>query len=156
VRSKAPLVLVPIVAGPAYRAAVRFLIRYLVRRLSAGEVEPLLRMYADDATLVFPGRHSWGRDYHGKAEVEGFLRRFVSAGLRGETQEVLVNGPPWNTSVAVLFNDQAPGDYENRAVIFVKIRWGKIYFEETYEDTQKVAEWEERVGPRGDLPVPGP
>jgi len=29
--------------------------------------------------------------------------------------------------------------YENRAVLFGKIRWGKITFYEVYEDTEKVA-----------------
>jgi hypothetical protein len=28
--------------------------------------------------------------------------------------------------------------YTNRAIIFAKSRWGKIYFHEAYEDTQKV------------------
>ena len=29
--------------------------------------------------------------------------------------------------------------YENRAVLFGRIRWGKITFYEVYEDTEKVA-----------------
>ena len=58
----------------------------------------------------------------------------------------LVHAVHENTTAAVLFNDEAPGAYENRAVILVKIRWGRIVFEETYEDTQKVADWEERTG----------
>ena len=146
-RARVALSLAAMGAGPAYRLAVRTAVRYVVGRLNAGDHEPLLRMYADDATMTFPGRHSWGREYRGKSEIEGFLRRFVGAGLHGEVPDVVVNGPPWNTSVAVLFNDEAPGEYENRAVIYLKLRWGRIVYEETYEDTQRVAEWEERVGP---------
>jgi ketosteroid isomerase-like protein len=135
-------------AGPLYRWATRSLVRYVVGRLSAGDVEPLLRLYADDATLSFPGRHSWGRDYRGRDEIEGFLRRFVRVGLKGETHEILVNGPLWNTVVCIRFTDDARAPdgtvvYANRAVIFVKLAWGRIVFEETYEDTQKVAELDE-------------
>jgi len=59
--------------------------------------------------------------------------------------EILAGGPPWNTTVCIRITDQAAGSngevvYENRAVLFGKVRWGKIVFYEVYEDTQKVAE----------------
>jgi hypothetical protein len=33
--------------------------------------------------------------------------------------------------------------YSNRALIFAKTAWAKIHFQETYEDTQKVAQFDE-------------
>ena len=48
-----------------------------VRRLNAGDIGPMLSSFADDATLVFPGDHSWGGEYRGKAEIKKFLERFV-------------------------------------------------------------------------------
>jgi len=73
----------------------------------AGDVDAYLRFYADDAELLFPGGSSWGRVYRGKAEIRGFLERFLRAGLSGELHEILVSGPPWDTTVCVLFTDRA-------------------------------------------------
>jgi len=53
------------------------LMRRGVRRLNAGDIGPMLSSFADDATLVFPGDHSWGGEYRGKAEIKKFLERFV-------------------------------------------------------------------------------
>jgi hypothetical protein len=33
--------------------------------------------------------------------------------------------------------------YANRGLIYVQAIWGRIVFEEVYEDTQKVAEFDE-------------
>jgi len=72
------------------------------------------------------------------------LRRFHDAGLKVQPHEIVVGGPPWNTTVCIRITDRATdagGDviYENRAVLFGKIPWGKITFYEVYEDTEKVA-----------------
>ena len=83
-----------------YKSAVRTMIRRNVRSLARGNPGPLLAGYADDAVLVFPGRSSWGGEHRGKAAIAEFLRRFIDAGLVGEVQEILVNGPPWRTSVS--------------------------------------------------------
>jgi ketosteroid isomerase-like protein len=125
-----------------YKSAVRWMIRRNVRALAQGNVEPLLAGYADDAVLVFPGQSSWGGEHRGKANIEAFLRRFVDVGLVGEVQDILVNGPPWRTTVCVLFtdrmNDQAGAlVYENRAVLFARAVWGKIVYQEDFEDTHK-------------------
>jgi hypothetical protein len=34
--------------------------------------------------------------------------------------------------------------YNNRAVAFLEIRWGKLVRWEDYEDTQRVADWDNR------------
>jgi ketosteroid isomerase-like protein len=147
-RPLAAAALAAIGAGPLYRLATRSLVRYVVRRLSDGDPQPLLRLYSEDARLVFPGQHSWGGEYRGKLEIEGFLRRFTSVGLKAEVDEILVNGPPWSTDLCIRFTDnaQAPDGtvvYANRVVVFAKLVWGKIVFEETYEDTQKVVDLEQ-------------
>jgi ketosteroid isomerase-like protein len=126
-----------------YKSAVRTMIRRNVRSLARGNPGPLLAGYADDAVLVFPGRSSWGGEHRGKAAIAEFLRRFIDAGLVGEVQEILVNGPPWRTSVCVLFTDKAMDDsgkviYENRSVLYGRAVWGKIVYQEDFEDTHKV------------------
>ena len=127
-----------------YAAVYRALLRRTVPKLMAGDVDAFLRFYADDATVTFPGDNSWGPVYRGKDEIRGFLERFLRVGLQGEVHEVLVSGPPWDTTVAVRFDDRARAPdgttvYENRAVVFLRSRWGKIVSEEVFEDTEKVA-----------------
>jgi len=126
-----------------YKFAWRWMIRRNLRALGRGDIAPLLGGYADDAVLVFPGTSSWGGEHRGKAAIATFLRRFVEAGLVGEVHEILVNGPPWRTRVCVLFSDRAlnaHGDlvYENRAMLFGRAVWGKIVYQEDFEDTHKV------------------
>ena len=126
-----------------YKSAVRWMIRRNIRALNAGDPGPLLAGFADDAVLVFPGTSSWGREYRGKAAVEGFVRRFSAARLVGQPHEILVNGPPWRTTACVVFSDQATDAsgqvvYQNRAVLFARAVWGKIIYQEDFLDTEKV------------------
>jgi len=126
-----------------YKSAIRWMIRRNVKALGRGDTGALLASYAEDAVLVFPGTSSWGGEYRGKPAIEAFLRRFVDVGLVGEVHEILVNGPPWRTTICVLFSDRASSPtgetvYENRAVLFGRIEWGKLVYQEDFEDTHKV------------------
>jgi ketosteroid isomerase-like protein len=148
-------------AHALYGAAVRATLHRTVRALHAGDYGPLLGLYADDAVLVFPGEHSWAREYRGVEEIEGFLRRFLAAGLRGELGAILTQGPPWASMLAVEFADEARGPegellYTNRAVIVFGLRWGKIVHEEVYEDTQRVAAFDALLGIGVDAPATTP
>ena len=72
--------------------------------------------------------------------VFGFLR----VGISGEVHEILVTGPPWDTTACVRFTDRALGSdgapvYENRTMILLKSRWGKVVSEEIFEDTERTA-----------------
>jgi ketosteroid isomerase-like protein len=130
-----------------YKAAVRWMIRRNVRALASGDPRPLLAGYADSAVLVFPGRSSRSGEYRGKAAIEGFLRRYLQDGVVGQAHEILVNGPPWRTVVCVRFNTQAKAPsgetvYDNRAVLFARARWGKIVYQEDFEDTHKIDDFE--------------
>jgi ketosteroid isomerase-like protein len=143
-----------------YAALVRWTIRRNIRALGAGDAAPLLRGYADDATLVFPGTSSWAGTHRGKAAIEAFIRRFVSVGLKGEAEEILVAGPPWRTLIAVLFNDRATSPdgqvvYRNRAVLFARMRWGKIVYQEDFEDTHKVEAFDRWLRQEASSPVSG-
>ncbi|MEX0682868.1 MAG: nuclear transport factor 2 family protein [Dehalococcoidia bacterium] len=124
------------------------LIRHSVRRLNEGDVSPMLSSYAKDAVLVFPGDHSWGGEYKGIEKIEGFLRRCVAAGLKFEIQEVMVSGWPWSAKMCIRLTDSATAAdgtvvYSNRALIYAQTAWGKIRYQEDYEDTQKVAAFDE-------------
>ncbi len=131
-----------------YAWTVRSMIHRNLRRLRAGDVGPLLSIYADDVRFVFPGHSSWAADLRGKDEVERWLRRFVRVGLQLEPREIFVGGPPWDTSVCLRFMDEATAPdgtvvYSNRGTIFAKMAWGKVTYYEVNEDTQKVAEFDE-------------
>lgn len=140
-----------------YKAAVRMLIRRNIRALNDGRYESGLAMFAPDAELTFPGDNTWsrqhrppqpGRDpyptHRGRAEIEDFLRRYVEHHLHMEVEDILVNGPPWNTRAAVRVHHWIAGPdgkdlYANRAVLMVRTSWGKIRSQEDYEDTERVA-----------------
>jgi ketosteroid isomerase-like protein len=115
--------------------------------MNEGDIGPTLGSYADDAVVVFPGDHSWGGEYRGRQRIGEFLQRLVDTGIQFEVEDIIVHGWPWRFSVCARVADsvRAPGGnvvYSNRAVIFAKARWGKIYYHEAYEDTQKVVEFD--------------
>ncbi len=146
-----------------YKAAIRMLIRRNIRLLNEGRHEPSLAMFASDATLVFPGDNSWARMYRephpseapfvthrGTAEIAAFLQRFVAHGIQMHVDDILVNGPPWNTRAAVrvhhgIVDEHGNETYSNRAVLMVRTTWGKVREQEDYEDTERVAAFDARV-----------
>ena len=82
--------------------------------------------------------------HQGKAEIEAFLRRYVDNHIHMEVEDILVNGPPWNTRAAVRVHHWITGPdgkdlYSNRAVLMVRTAWGKIRSQEDYEDTERVS-----------------
>jgi ketosteroid isomerase-like protein len=131
-----------------------------VRRLNAGDYEPLLAGYADDAVLHFNvGPHRWSGDYRGKPEIERFLREFTAAGLKGEIRELWIAGPPWALTLIARFDDRATGPngeelYANRVTIVARTRWGKIVeHEDFYEDTGRILAFDEKLRELGIGPV---
>ena len=64
-----------------------------------------------------------------------------------------MNGPPWNLRVAVRVHHgiiDPAGDeiYANRAILMVNLRWAKIQAQEDYEDTERVAAYDELIARR--------
>lgn len=145
-----------------YKASVRWLIRRSIQALNEGRYGPALALFARDADLTFPGDNSWSRQFRdlepgreafathrGRDEIEAFLRRYVSLGIQMEVDDILVNGPPWNTRAAARVHHWVPGPdgedrYANRAVLFVRSSWGRIRSEEDYEDTERVSAFDAR------------
>jgi ketosteroid isomerase-like protein len=143
-----------------YKAAVRWMIRRNITKLNEGDYRPALAMFREDAILTFPGDNSWANRFRrsergrvasvthrGRTEIEAFMRRYVEEGIQMRVEDVLVNGPPWNTRVAIRVHDWVEGTgghdrYNNRAVLFVTTAWGKIRTQEDYEDTQRAADFD--------------
>lgn len=147
-----------------YKASVRALMRYSINKLNKGDYTLMLKMASPDFELAFPGENSWstmfrsqvlGRQRHathrGIDEATAFADRFVAEGIQFRVEDILVNGPPWNTRIAVRAHDFIPSpdggadDYANRAVLFLEIRWGRLVRWEDYEDTQRIAVWDARA-----------
>ena len=145
-----------------YAALVRRLIRRSIDKLNAGDAGALLAMAAPHAVLRFPGDNQMARmfrpvakgrrphDTHrGLQECRAFADAFVERRIQFVLEDILVNGPPWRTRVAIRLHDFAPApdgtdDYTNRAVAFLELRWGRLLVWEDYEDTERSADWDTR------------
>ena len=113
-------------------------------RIRAGDPGPSLRLDAKDIRFRFPGDSSWATELQGKDELARWLQKFVDAGLQIYADEVVVKGPPWNTTLCVRGTDHldAPDGtrvYENRYVIWGHMKWGLLKDYEVYEDTTQTA-----------------
>jgi len=131
------------------------LIAFNMARLSTGDPGPTLRMDAESVRFRFPGDSSWGGTFHGKVELEPWLRRFAAAGLQIAPDEVVLKGFPWRQTICVrgpVHLDSPNGErvYENRYVIWGRISWGKLREYEVYEDTQKSKALDEYLASTGD------
>ena len=140
-----PLVAVLVMGRLLRDELVRNTVRAAVRRLRAGDPEPVLGLLAPDVRFRFPGRNSWATDVRGRDEVRLWLRRFVDAGLRLDVDDILVAGPPWATRVCVRFTDHCDDEsgrlvYLNRGVILAEVSWGRAVRYDVVVDTEKVAE----------------
>jgi ketosteroid isomerase-like protein len=157
-----------LLAGAGAAIAIRALLPRLallklrsdVRRLNAGDYQALLAGYADDAVQHFnDGPHRWAGDHRGKPEIEGFLREFTAAGLKGEIRELWIAGPPWALTLIARFDDRATGPdgeelYANRVTIVARTRWGKIVeHEDFYEDTGRILAFDQKLRELGIGPV---
>jgi hypothetical protein len=123
-----------------YKAIVRARVRRGIQQLNEGNAEFVLGLAVPDFELAFPGDNSWAAMYRpvkksrerhvthrGVAEVRVFAQRFIAAGIQYQIDEILVNGPPWNTRVAMRAVDWVVGpdgadSYNNRMVSFLELR----------------------------------
>lgn len=146
-----------------YKATIRALMRHSVARLNAGDYSLMLKMASPDFELAFPGDNSWATmfrpserhrrrhvTHRGIEEGTAFAERFVDQGVQFEIEDILVNGPPWNTRIALRVQSYIPGsnggpdEYANRAVAMLTVKWGKLVSWEDYEDTERVKDWDIR------------
>lgn len=118
------------------------LISWVMASTRAGDIRPTLLLDAKDVRFTFPGDNSWSGVFHGRQEHRRWLERLVRVGVKTEPDEVAVSGFPWNMTVCIRgrsWRDAPSGErvYDNRFVIWGRLRWGRLADYETYEDTQK-------------------
>ena len=132
-----------------------------VKKLNAGDHSGLLDAYADGAVLRFnDGDHRWAGDWTGKPSIDRFLQNFTAARVQGQIKGVAISGPPWALTMLARFDDHADGPdgtrlYENRTVLVLRTRWGKIVdHEDFYKDTGKIEDFDRKLTELGVAPVP--
>lgn len=130
------------------------LVDFQLRALRRGSPRPSLMLDGADVELTFPGEHSWAGVCRGKDEHRRWIERFCRSGLQIFADEVIVKGFPWRTTICIRGHDHLDDSsgarvYENRYVIWARLRWGLLRDYEVYEDTQKVLaldEWMAQTG----------
>jgi ketosteroid isomerase-like protein len=116
------------------------IISRVMARNRAGDIRATLALDAPDVRFRFPGDNSWSGTFRGKAEVRRWLERLVQVGVKTFPDEVVAVGFPWNTTVCIRGHDHVKSPegeivYENRFVIWGKMKWGRMKDYEVYEDT---------------------
>ncbi|MGI8411941.1 MAG: nuclear transport factor 2 family protein [Solirubrobacteraceae bacterium] len=134
-----------------------------VKKLNSGDHSSLLAAYADDFVLHFnKGEHRWSGDWVGKAAMDRFLQNFTAARIQGEIRQVAISGPPWALTMWARFDDHADAPdgariYENRTVLVLRTRWGKIVEQDDfYIDTAPIAALEHKLTELGIEAIPKP
>lgn len=131
-----------------YKAIVRAKLRRLFAGASAGHWQPIVDGFATNFSYRFAGNTPLGGTRHTREAMQAWWTRLLTLfpGAQFLPQQILVQGPPWNTTVMthMLFrahlpavNGAAPQPYENEVMQLMHLRWGRITSIVTVEDTQR-------------------
>ena len=127
-----------------YKSIVRRTIRTGFRALSVGDYEQVLRQFHPQVLFSFAGPAPLGGERTGVEAVRAWFEHLFSyfPGLQFTVQNVIVQGWPWNTLVATRLAIAAPRSdgsvYQNEAMQFLRLRWGKVVEDRLHEDTYKL------------------
>jgi ketosteroid isomerase-like protein len=116
------------------------IIRRNMARLNQGDYRSGVQLDAPDIHFRFPGDSSWAVEIHSRDDHARWLQRFADTGLQLDADEVIAQGPPWNTTLCVRGTSHLDTEdgrvYENRYVMWGRLAWGRLRAYEVYEDTQ--------------------
>ena len=143
-----------------YKLIVKRTVRRTFGRLSAGDYEAVVRQFGPDSRFLFSGDHVLGGERRGRDAVRGWFQEMLALfpGIRIEPRDVVVNGWPWNTTVAThlaISATLADGRrYRNEGMQLLRLRWGRVVEDLIFEDTLKLdAELKRMEGARTAEPV---
>lgn len=125
-----------------YAMIVRSKVRNTFEQINSGNYAAMVDGLAPEFEYVFRGEHALGGRRVTKEAMNRWWERTLSVlpGATFDVQEVLVNGGPWNTHIAVrsLVSGPLPDGerYENTVFQFMTLKWGKVVAVETVEDLQ--------------------
>jgi ketosteroid isomerase-like protein len=129
-----------------YHALVRRKMRWVFDRLSAGDWDAVLPLFAEDVRHVLPGTTPVGGERTSRAAVASWFERWgrLFPSVRFEVQEIVSAGWPWSTWVAVDWTaDVTPASgmpYRNSGSQWVHLRWGRVTYIKEHHDVALVAE----------------
>jgi ketosteroid isomerase-like protein len=142
-----------------YKFFVRQMVRRAYRQMSEGDYEAVLKQFGPATVFEFAGSHELGGERRGVTAIRPVFERIFDRfpDLRLEPHAIVVNGMPWNTTVAVRFRVRATVNgepYANEGVQFLRLSWGRVVEDRLYEDTQKLATALERIARSRATPAP--
>lgn len=139
-----------------YRTIVRRRARKIFSLVSQGKYEEILATVAPDVLHVYGGRSAVGGTRHSAKAMKRWFERVycLFPDLHHEVREVLVDGWPWNTIVAVSWVGRAtsPTDGElhvSEGVHIVRFKWGRITEIQGYPDTEQLTAYCQRLAQQG-------
>lgn len=125
-----------------YKRVVRARLRSIFDRINEGDYRAMIDGLAPEFVYDFHGDHALGGRRTTRDGMERWWQRMLRLlpGIRFEVRDILVDGAPWRTRVAVR-SHVAGGlpdgsSYRNTVLQFLTLRWGKVTSVETLEDTQ--------------------
>ncbi len=125
-----------------YKRIVRAKVRATFDRINAGDYLTMVESLAPSFEYRFHGDHALGGTRTTRDAMVHWWERVARLlpGARFDVQDVLVNGAPWRTRIAVRsrVSGELPGGarYENTVFQFMSLSWGRVVSVETVEDLQ--------------------
>ena len=126
-----------------YHAIVARKVRSVFASISRGDAAPMLDSLAPEFVYRFEGDSPIGGERTQRESMRLWWERMyrLFPGLSFEVRDVLVAGPPWNTRISTQldFLMPLPGgrSYRNVVMQAMRMRWGRITWIHTLEDTQR-------------------
>lgn len=129
-----------------YRFFVRRKVRRVFAHLNAGDFGFITRQFHPRAEHWFSGRHALSGKRTSPQRIAEWYERLadVFPRIRFEIRKLIVDGPPWDTQVAVEWQDEVL-DREgrplpNEGIFIMRLRWGRATELHVYCDTARIEE----------------
>jgi ketosteroid isomerase-like protein len=145
-----------------YHAIVRRRVVELFRAVSQGDAEPVLRSFAPDFEHAFLGETALGGSRHTLAATRRWYERLyrLLPDIAFELKDIAVSGAPWNTLVAVTWEETNSGTdgvrTTNRGVHVMRLRWGRATRLVICPDTAGLKATLDRLGAAGNAEALAP
>jgi ketosteroid isomerase-like protein len=138
-----------------YHAIVERFVRATWKKMDAGDLDAPWRIAADDLAFTFTGDTPLAGSWTGRDHLRDWLHDFRARydELHFAVEEVAVSGWPWRTTIATRIRVTGTwldgGSYENQAVQWTTLRWGKMTRDLVLEDTKVLSDAIAAVPSRG-------
>jgi ketosteroid isomerase-like protein len=138
-----------------YHFIVAQKVRQGFSEMSKGNYQAVVSQFAPEVAFAFSGDHAIGGECHTLAQVKQWFERLyrIFPGIQFEVRSVSVSGWPWDTTATTQFTVRATlrdgQPYQNQAIQFVRLRWGKIVEDVIFEDTHKLVLTLNRIAEQG-------